>query len=224
MVLVQSEILFEVKDLSYYALIIGYLISLVVWLFGWWSHRFWAVLLITSAVGIYGLRHADYWALPPLSAAVLFAIGAGVLALSWMRILAFAIGGAVCMALVEVISPSVNSPIMCFISGGVFASILYRLWLMTITSFCSTLVSVYLLLAIIHKLTKANVTDWANKQPVLLNWICLIIAATGVIVQYVIVRRWEKSSGEGGDGEVDTSAGSGKILSWITSPFRRKAA
>ena len=97
--LVDPDILADAQGLSPAVCAGGMALGVVLWLFGGRGHRFWLVLLITLAAGIFGLSVAEAYAVQPLVGGLLLAIAAGALALSLMRVLAFVGGGvAACLA------------------------------------------------------------------------------------------------------------------------------
>src|SRR5678816_2470220 len=97
MVLIATDILADLCGLSL-GLILGLLpIGLLLWLLGWWSHRFWIVLATTVVAGVIGLMEATSWQAQPIVVAVLLAIAAGVLALALVRVITFTAGGLACL-------------------------------------------------------------------------------------------------------------------------------
>ena len=88
------EILQELCGLSVGLCVTGAAVGLLLWLTGWWLHRFWIVLATTALAGILGLASGSVHGVQPLIAAVLLAIAAGILALALIRLVAFAAGGA----------------------------------------------------------------------------------------------------------------------------------
>src|SRR5262249_52625630 len=142
------------------------------WLLGWRNHRFWVVLAATVTAGIYGLAEAPALQAQPLAMAVLLAVAAGVLALSVVRLVAFASGGLFGLVLSQALAPSWGQPLMAFLVGGLAAHLLFRLWVMALTSFCGTLLMAYTGLCLADRLGKLNAVDWTEKRTVLLNWLC----------------------------------------------------
>ena len=59
MQLVAPDILADACGLSVGLIIIGIILGLALWLFGWSCHRFWIVLITTVLAGIYGLYDAS---------------------------------------------------------------------------------------------------------------------------------------------------------------------
>src|SRR5262245_40861992 len=82
MEVVAPDIVAEVNTLSIGLCAAGLVVGLALWLFGWWSHRFWVVLTITLLAGVYGLYEAPTWRVQPLLTAVLLALAAGLVGLA----------------------------------------------------------------------------------------------------------------------------------------------
>ena len=95
MQLVAPDILADTCGLSVGLISAGIVLVLALWLFGWWCHRFWIVLITTVLAGVYGLYDVAIFRAQPLLAAVLLALVGGLLALALVRLLAFFAGGMV---------------------------------------------------------------------------------------------------------------------------------
>src|SRR5580765_6925141 len=93
MELIVPDIVADVRELSAILSVMGLAIGVVLWLAGWWSHRFWFVLGFTVLGGIWGLQNAVALKSQPLVAAVGVGLAAGILALTLVRLGAFAAGG-----------------------------------------------------------------------------------------------------------------------------------
>jgi MFS family permease len=168
----------------------GFAIGLLLWFTGWWGHRFWVVLVTTLIAGVVGLKVGPVQGMRPLVAGLLCAIAAGVLALSLVRVVAFAAGGsAICLAAHSLIPRAGDAPLAWFLVGGLFGLLLFRLWVMVLTSFIGSLVAAYGLLSVLDHLGQLSAVEWAGQRGSLLNGICLGAAALGVVVQYLLERR-----------------------------------
>src|SRR5262249_60727682 len=75
--LVDPDILADAQGLSPAVCVVGMVLGVALWLFGGRGHRFWLVLLITLAAGVYGLSVAEAYAVQPLVAGVLLGVAAG---------------------------------------------------------------------------------------------------------------------------------------------------
>src|SRR5438309_11913513 len=93
MQLVAPDILADACGLSAGLIVAGLVLGLALWLFGWWCHRFWIVLITTVLAGVYGLYDVPAFRAQPLIGAVLLALAAGLLALAMVRLLTFLAGG-----------------------------------------------------------------------------------------------------------------------------------
>src|SRR5438876_1146842 len=115
MYLIGTDILGDLCGLSLGLLIALIPIGLMLWLFGWWSHRFWIVLAATVLAGVFGLLEATAWRAQPIVAAVLLAIAAGVLALALVRVITFLAGGLAGVYLVLFAFPSFQQHVIGFL-------------------------------------------------------------------------------------------------------------
>jgi hypothetical protein len=224
MELIVPEILAEARHLSLPLLFTGLVLGLALWLLGWWSYRFWAALLTTVTAGIIGLQEAPMLQVQPLLAALLLAIAAGLLALALMRLLAFAIAGLVLLSLAQVVAPSVDARWVCFLTGGILATILFRLWIMALTSFIGTLLILHCSLCLLEPALAGNCATWSRENWIFLNWLCLSTVALGAALQFLLYR-WGKKSGKG-DKSGDTVKSGSKGLSGrlgALAPFRKAA-
>src|SRR2546423_5049807 len=133
MQLIATDILADMCGLSLVPLCTGLAIGLALWLFGWWSHRFWVVLTITLLAGVYGLYEAPAWRVQPVLTAILLALAAGMLALALTRLLAFAAGGIAAVLALQALVPTLDQPLICFLAGGLLGVALFRFWIMALT-------------------------------------------------------------------------------------------
>src|SRR4051794_17528551 len=112
MELLAPDIVAEVKTLSVGLCAGGLAGGLGLWLLGWWSHRFWVVLALTSLAGVYGLYEAPAWRVQPLLTAVLCALAAGLLGLALVRLAAFAAGGFAAVLALQALVPTLDQPLI----------------------------------------------------------------------------------------------------------------
>jgi hypothetical protein len=231
MQILAPDILQDVRQLSAVLQITGLVIGLMLWLLGWRNHRFWVVLVMTVSAGVYGLAEASSLHAQPLVAAVLLSVAAGLLALSLIRLLAFAAGGFFSLIAVQALAPSWDQPLVIFLLGGMVGHLLFRLWMMALTSFCGTLFMLYAGLGLADRLGKLDAVAWTDKRTQILNWLCGGIAVAGFVLQFLIDRRFApkpdskkgKSNGSKGDkGEKkDKSSDKPSPWSWAPSLFRK---
>src|SRR5262249_35799008 len=133
--LLSPDILTEARSLSYGLLSAGLAAGLMLWLLGWWGHRFWIVLIATVGGGVFGLNAGPNYGLQPAVAGLLLAVSAGVLALTLVRLFAWAAGGFAAWMLVHALAPLWDQPYLCFLAGGLIGLLLFRFWTMALTSF-----------------------------------------------------------------------------------------
>jgi len=190
MSLFDSEILQELSGLSFGICAGGVAVGLLLWLTGWWLHRFWIVLAATTLAGILGLVTGSSNGMQAVIGAVLLAIAAGVLALALVRLVAFAAGGAAAYLVMQKLAPSMgNPPLVPFLAGGLAALYLFRLWTMTITSFAGTGEMGYFGVSLAQQLGKLEAVTLATERADLLNLGCGILTLLGLLAQVIVERR-----------------------------------
>jgi hypothetical protein len=190
MQLIDPDILADAQGLSAGLVLIGLAVGLMLWLAGWWSHRFWIVLFTTVGAGVFGLSEAAALRTNPVVAGLLLALAAGILALALVRLVAFAAGGIGALLLMQVVAPAVDQPLVSFVAGGLAAVLFFRLGMMVLTSWCGTLLLVYGGLCLLDTLGRMDAALWAATNRVTLNWACAGLTLLGVIVQLVGSRWW----------------------------------
>jgi MFS family permease len=187
--LISPDILTEARALSFGLLAAGLIVGLLLWLLGWWGHRFWIVLIATVGAGIFGLNAGPNYGLQPVVAGLLLAISAGVLALTLVRLFAYAAGGFAAWMLVHALAPLWDQPLLCFLAGGLVGLVLFRFWTMALTSFVGALFVVYSGLCLADRMDKLDSVAWAQDQGMLLNWFCGTLTLVGFVVQIFLERR-----------------------------------
>ncbi len=233
MEIISPEILADVRGLSVGLCLTGLVLGLALWLLGWRRYRFWVVLAITCLGGAYGLCEAPLLRATPAVAGTLLALSAGVLALSLARVFAFAIAGCTALVTVQSLVPSWDQPLVSFTTGGLLGVLLFRLWVMAVTSVSGTLLVVYSGLCLAERLAKLDAVGFAEKHVKLLNWLCGGAAVLGLLAQLLLNRRQaagarkpgapdKHKAAEGKPAEAkkgDAPAPRRKLLSW--PPFRK---
>jgi MFS family permease len=192
MQLVAPDILSEVRGLSLALCALGLTLGLLVWLVGWRAHRFWIVLTATVSAGILGLSAGPSYGTTPLLAGILLAVAAGALSLALVRVVAFLSGGLVLWAAVRAVVPGWDEPLVCFVIGGLGALVLFRLWMMVMTSLAGSLLLAYFGLCLADRLGKLDAVAFAQAQTLLLNGACGLLALSGVVVQGLLELRWNR--------------------------------
>jgi len=184
------EILQELCGLSVGLCVTGAVVGWLLWLTGWWLHRFWIVLITTALSGILGLASGSVHGIQPLIAAVLLAMAAGILALALVRLVAFAAGGAVACLILQKLAPSAGlEPMIPFLLGGLLALYYFRLWTMTMTSFAGTVVTGYFGLCLADHFGKLQAVTLAQEKAEMLNLACAIGTLFGLLAQFLVERR-----------------------------------
>lgn len=192
MQLIAPDVLAQIIGLSAPACIVGLVLGAALWLFGWWGHRFWIVLFTTVIAGLVGLASGQAAGITPIVAGVLLAVSAGMMALALARVIAFFAGGfAVCL-LAQALMPTWEDRLLWFLGGGLAGLLLFRVWMMLLTSFAGTLLMAYSGLCLLDKLGKLNALDWTERRMLLLNWCTIAVALLGLLTQFLI-ERWKKA-------------------------------
>jgi MFS family permease len=187
------DLLAEAHGLSVPACATGMAVGALLWMSGWLGHRFWIVLGTTLVAGVVGLYTGRLYGLQPMVTGLLLAVGAGILALALVRLLAFAAGGAAACLVVQYVAPAWNEPVICFLAGGLAGVLLFRVWTMFLTSFAGSVLMGYAGLCLADSLGQVDASTLADRQPFVLSAACLGVAFLGVIVQFVVDRRVAKS-------------------------------
>jgi hypothetical protein len=190
MQLIAPEIVVEGRGLSAPLGAAGFAVGLLLWLTGWWGHRFWIVLLATVTAGVLGLLKGPVYQVQPLVAALLLAVAAGVLALALVRLVAFAAGGVAAWLGVHALGPaSWQEPLVCFLAGGLVGLLLFRVWTMILTSFGGAVLMTYFGLWFADQVGKLDAVAVANQRAALLNWVCAGTCVVGFVAQVLVDRR-----------------------------------
>jgi MFS family permease len=193
MQLIAPDLYAEVSKLSSGACALGVALGALIWLTGWWQHRFWVVAGLTAAAGIIGLQSGRTAGVQPLVAGLLAAMAAGHLALELARLLAFAGGGLMCSSLMQTFVPTLYEPLLTFLVGGLLAVLLFRLWMLVVTSLIGSVVTTYAGIALAGHLLKTDGASLVAQKVGLLNG----VVGAGVLVGVVVQGRfdgWRSSS------------------------------
>jgi hypothetical protein len=226
MVLIAPDILADACGLSLGLILCTVPTGLVLWLLGWRSHRFWAVLFATVLAGVAGLHYADALHTQPLVAAVLLALSAGVLALALVRLVAFAAGGLAGMLLLHAAYPALHQPLVVFLIAGLVTLLLFRIGTMALTSLAGSLLLVSAGLMLLHHYAVLDAPSYAEHSAVLLNWVAGLLTFAGFVIQFALDRYvfGQKTKGKSWLGELWNmlpSRGSGSVSK---PPSLRRAA
>jgi hypothetical protein len=194
MQVLDPEILGEFQGLSANVTVPAFALGFLIWLLGWRGHRFWIVLAATVTAGLIGLDAGPSWGSQRLVAGLLLAVAAGTLALSLVRVVAFAAGGAAGWLIVHALAPQWNDPLVCFLGGGILGLLLYRLWMMTLTSAAGALLMGYSGLCLAAKFGSLDAVAIVEKQTLLVNAAWAGACLLGVIAQFILDRQLYKAA------------------------------
>jgi hypothetical protein len=183
------EILSDVSTLSAPLLAAGIGAGALLYLFGWRLHRFWLVLAASVTAGLVGLNKGPEYGTQPLVAALLLALTAGVLAVAVMRGLAFAAGAMAAYLALRAMAPGWEQPWVCVVVGGLLGVVLFRLWVMALTSMAGTVLLLYAGVGLAHSWHLLDAVAWAEKRGPLINLGCAVATLVGVAAQIVIERK-----------------------------------
>jgi MFS family permease len=183
------DLLADARELSLPVLGGGLALGLVLWLLGWWGHRFWIVLSATLAGGVAALVSSPAYGVQPLVAGLLAAVASGVLALALVRVLAFVAGGLGACLLMHLVAPSWDQPLVSMLVGGLAGVYFFRLGTMVLTATVGTLLVGYCGLCLLDRLGTLNAVAWADANGVLLNWLSASGITLGVLTQFLLERR-----------------------------------
>jgi hypothetical protein len=207
MSIIATDILSDLCGLSLGLLLALLPIGLVLWLLGWWSHRFWIVLAATVIAGVFGLVEATAWRAQPIVVALLLAVAAGVLALALIRVVTFAAGGMAGVYLVQFAMPTLHQPAICFLLSGLLCLLLFRWFFMILTSLLGASILAYGTLALLHFYDLVDAVAWSADNGALLTILCSIAALVGFVFQFCFDRRrtrLRKEREERGEGDAIT--------------------
>ncbi len=198
--LVVPWILQELAELSITLCAGLFAVGLLLYLLGGYGHQFWLVLGTTLAAGILGLQYGPQFGMQRLVAGLFLGIAAGAIAQAVVRIAIFVGVGALVWYLAALIAPGWNEQLACFLVGGLLGVLLFRVWIMVLTSLLGTLLMTYAALLLIHRFSGADVAGLAERNGPLFNWAVGGVALLGLIFQTLILRgRWGGSSGGSSD-------------------------
>jgi hypothetical protein len=186
------DILAEARDLSTAVCVAGLVLGLLLWLWGWRGHRFWVVLSATVTAGVLGLYSGPDLGMQRLVAGLLLAVAAGALALALVRLIAFAAGGLVTWLVVRAVAPGwddLQGQLICLLAGGLVGLLLFRVWMMALTSAIGTVLMGYAGLCLAQHLGQLDCVAWSEENAGLLNVGGAAVALLGLAVQLLLDRR-----------------------------------
>ena len=228
MQIVDPDLIADMRDLPLAVTAAVTAVGLGLYVTGWATHRFWIGLTATFAAGLAGLRFGLEFGVQPVIAGVVMAIAAGCVALSLARIALFVIYGFVCWYLIKHYAAAFESPLLCFLVGGLFSVLFHRLCVILLSSAVGLLLLLYGGLVLLERLLHFDAVAWLSDTPektITLGYWLAVFA--GILVQSVAERAWnalQQRRKQWLDFRKKLAAGSAKSspLSWL--PFLRKAA
>jgi MFS family permease len=221
MQLVAPEILSEAHGLSVGLSAAGLAIGFLLWVWGWRGHRFWIVLFTTAVAGTFGVVSLESRGVQPLVAGLLLALAAGILALAVVRIIAFAAGGGAAWLAVQALAPTWQEPLVAFLAGGLLGVLLFRVWMMALTSLAGSVLMAYSGLCLADTLGKLDAVALMDKSGGLVNGGCIGVAVLGLIVQFLMDRRRARKLRERADEERNNRYHHQDRTWWNKEPVRR---
>jgi hypothetical protein len=189
MQVLDPDIVVELHGISVGVSAGGFVLGAVLWLTGWLGHRFWIVLITTLVAGILGMISAPGSRLQPVLVGLLSSVAAGLLALSLVRVLAFAAGGfTACLALRTFAPASWHEPLLAFLIGGLVGLFLFRVWTMVLTSFLGAVLMGYFGLCLADGIGRVDAVALVRERGTALSWACGGATFAGFIIQFIIDR------------------------------------
>jgi hypothetical protein len=79
--------------------------------------------------------------------------------------------------------PTLHEPLLAFLAGGLLAVLLFRLWMLAVTSFIGSMVMTNTVLALLGRWTHLNSAEVVTKNVGLLNGVVIVTALVGLTVQ-----------------------------------------
>jgi hypothetical protein len=189
MEIVSPDILSDVAGFSPAISCTALMLGLLLWVLGWRKHRFWIVLVGTVAAGMIGLFSGTAHPSQQVFAGLLLAVAVGVMALTLVRLIAFAAGGLAACIAVHALIPQWQQPLLPFLAGGLSGLLLFRFWTMLLTSGAGTLLLVYSTLCLLNTFAKVDVVSLAERWARVLNGVCGGLTLLGLVAQLVLDRR-----------------------------------
>jgi len=185
---VVPDILRDLAELSV-ALCVGlFAIGFLLYILGGYGHRFWLVLGTTLAAGIVGLQYGQQFGMQPLVAGLFVGVSAGALALALMRIAIFVAVGTLVWYVASQVAPGWNEQLACFLVGGLAGVMLFRVWVMVLTSVIGTVLMTYATLLLVGRFGGADVAGLAERNGPLFTWAVVGVALLGLIFQTLLLR------------------------------------
>src|SRR5262249_46524051 len=132
------------------------------------------------------------------------------------------------LLVVKALVPGWDQHLVSFMSGGLLGVLLFRVWVMVLTSLGGTLLLTYSSLCLLERFTKLNAVEFADQRDTLLNWVCGGLVALGVLRQLLLNRgKWAgQNRGKSAEGKWSRAPEKPEPESrrgWLSWPPFRKA-
>jgi hypothetical protein len=186
MQLIAPDLYEEVGRLSTGACATGLGLGVLLWLTGWWQHRFWLVASLTATAGVLALQQGRAAGVQPLVCGMLAALAAGLIAMELSKVLAYAGGGLAASLLVRAYVPAVE-PFLAFLTGGLVGVVMYRLCLLTLTSFIGTVLALYCGLSLSSQMHFLDGSLLVQQKSAMLN----AVVGGGTLLGLLAQGRWD---------------------------------
>ncbi len=223
MQLVAADLLADACGLSPALAVLTLLTGLVLWLFGWRSHRFWIVLTATVLGGVYGLMEAPALRSPAVPTALLLALAAGLLALPLVRVIAFAAGGLAVVLVTQEFWPALNQPVLVFLVSGLVCHFLFRLCLTALTSTAGAMLVIYAALMLLHRYAGLDAPAVAGRATTALNVSGALLSLLGFAFQLYRHRRARRATEEGEEERREWIIRIPRVWNWVSTSERDAA-
>ena len=187
--MIAGEIVSAGRGLSPTLAIIGIVLGGLLWLCGWRWHRFWVVITVTVAGGLYGLQSGRDSDSHLIAMGVLVALSAGMMALELARVLAFIGAGTAMWMLAGLLFPQGRELWVAFMLGGLIGILLYRFWTMLLTSFLGIEISWHAFLILADSQNWFDGENYADRYTKVFNGAVIAAAACGIVAQSWL-ERW----------------------------------
>ena len=161
----------------------GVAVGLALWAFGWRWHRFWIVVGVTIAAGLYGLATGNAFGGHAIAVGVLLAISAGLLALELARVFSFLAGGMLAWLAGSAMFPNAQELGIFFLGGGLAGLVFYRIGIMLATSFLGILVAGYSGLILAEAMMPFDSVAWSGNYSIALTVAVCLLTLLGIAVQ-----------------------------------------
>ena len=185
--LIAPDILAEARGLSPGLLAAFLVVGGLLWLFGWYWHRFWVAAAITAGAGLVGLYSGQVLNTQILIVGLLLAIAAGLLAMELARIFSFLGVGVLAAVGQHAVLPE-SQPLIGFLAGGLLGIAIYRFWAMLLASFVGAMLVAHAALLLADSQGRITAATFSEQKGQWLNGVVIAATVLGMFAQ-----RWAES-------------------------------